>query len=60
MRRFVTINAPLVTGAAGPLFDQAAAVGLTVFVELVVSALDAAGRAQEQLAVLNGSAARRS
>jgi hypothetical protein len=45
-RRFATINAPLVTGAGGPLFDQAAvaAGGLSVFVDLVVSAIDAAGR----------------
>ena len=33
---------PLTTGAGGPLFDQLA--GQTVFVELAVSAIDAAGR----------------
>ncbi len=32
------------TGAGGPLFDQAAAGGQTVFVELVVSAVDTDGR----------------
>ncbi len=41
-RRFASINAPLTTGASEPLFDQAE--GQTVFVELVVSAVDATGR----------------